>query len=119
MAESKNGAGDVVLTNMRRKSQHKPLSMFEQSEEAYVFKMEGDVEGEVEAIVGSNAESVRELEVAESKGGTGEGTLNKATEWENPEESTSKTSMLQKLENIYWIRMQGRKLVILLQLVPT
>ena len=49
--------------------------MFEQSEEASGSKMEGAVEGEVEAIVGRNAESVRELEVEESKGGTGDGTL--------------------------------------------
>ena len=73
MAESKKGAGDVILKKLNRKSQQKPLCMFEQSEEVSVSKMEGDVEGEVEAIVGSNAEPVRELEVAESKGGTGDG----------------------------------------------
>ena len=75
VAESKKGAGDVILKKLSRKSQHKPLCMFEQSEAASVSKMEGDVEVEVEAIVGRNAESVRELEVEESKGGTGDGTL--------------------------------------------
>ena len=72
VAESKKGAGDVILKKLSRKSQHKPLCMFEQSEAASVSKIEGDVEVEVEAIMGRNAESVRELEVEESKGATGE-----------------------------------------------
>ena len=42
--------------------------------------MEGDVEGEVEAIMGSNAESVHDLEVAESKRGIGDRWHSKATE---------------------------------------
>jgi len=74
VAESKKGAGDVILKKLSRKSQHKPLCMFEQSEAASVSKMEGDVEVEVEVILGRNAESVHELEVEESKGGTGDGT---------------------------------------------
>ena len=62
------------INRIQQKSQQKPLRMFDQSE-ASVSKMEGDVEGEVEAIAGSNAEPVCELEAAESKGGTGNGTL--------------------------------------------
>ena len=107
VAESKKGAGDVILKKLSRKSQHKPLCMFEQSEAASVSKMEGDVEVEVEAIMGRNAESVRELEVEESKGGTGDGTL----------KQLSRKSQ-KKAQVKAYIDMQERE-VIVLQLVPT
>ena len=65
VAERKNIAGDGIQKKLSKKSQQKPCSKMEEVE-AKVYKMEMEL-----ANLGSNAEPVRDVEVAESKGGAG------------------------------------------------
>ena len=70
VAEGKNVAGDFIQKKLSKKSQQKPCSKMEEVE-AKVYKMEMELASKEGANLGSNAEPVRDVEVAEFKGGAG------------------------------------------------
>ena len=86
VAERKNVAGDSIQKKLSKKSQQKPFSKMEE-EEATVSKMELELGSKKGANVGSYAEPVRDLEVAESKGGVGNRTQKQLSRKSQQEEA--------------------------------